>query len=396
MPSMDTTPHPLAKKTTRRKFRETLVRCCFRLPAYGIVLTAALLLGHIVLKGSRALLSPEAPFLNISFLTGKPQTLHVFEPKDQANQLEALSAERLRLREASIRQRPGVETRRALRQLDKEIRQAERELRAASLTFSDAEFRATGNKPSTQDFYYETYAYCAGGIGPAIAGTAVLVAGASAIALFLGILCAVFLSEYSRKSRTLFLVRLSILKLAGVPSIVFGLFGFGLFVHFFGWGISILSGWWTLAFMILPVIIVSSESALRAVPQSYREGALALGASKWTTIRTNVLPCALPGILASSIMGTARVAGETAPILFTAAFALRDKYPWEDLSHWSDFFFQGVMALPYHLYVVSQKLPQNDYTRDMQYGTALVFLLLVGSFALASILLRIKVRQDAD
>lgn len=154
-----------------------------------------------------------------------------------------------------------------------------------------------------------------------------------------------------------------------------------------------IAGWFTLAIMALPVIITASEESLRAIPKGFREGSLALGASKWTSIRTNVLPYALPGILTSSIMGIARVAGETAPIMFTAAFALRDQLPWEGLKNPGDFLFQGVMALPYHIYVVSSKIPQNEYTQAMQYGTAFVFLLIVGFFALSSILLRIRIRK---
>jgi phosphate transport system permease protein len=189
------------------------------------------------------------------------------------------------------------------------------------------------------------------------------------------------------------LIRLSILNLSGVPSIVFGLFGFGLFVLLFDWGVSMLAGWLTLAIMALPVIITASEESMRAIPKGFREGSLALGASKWIAIRTNVLPYALPGILTSSIMGIARVAGETAPIMFTAAYALRDRLPWEGLENGSQFFFEGVMALPYHIYVVSSKIPQNEYTRNMQYGAALVFLIIVGFFALSSILLRAKIRK---
>jgi phosphate transport system permease protein len=145
--------------------------------------------------------------------------------------------------------------------------------------------------------------------------------------------------------------------------------------------------------MVLPVIITASEESLRSIPQGFREGSLALGATKWTSIRTNVLPYALPGILTSSVLGVARVAGETAPIMFTAAYALRDNLPWEGLENPFQFFFQGVMALPYHIYVVSSKIPQNEYTERMQYGTAFVFLVIVAGIALTSILLRIRMRK---
>src|SRR3954470_8206586 len=144
--------------------------------------------------------------------------------------------------------------------------------------------------------------------------------------------------------------------------------------------------------MVLPVVITASEESLKAVPMGFRAGSLALGATKWQTIRKNVLPYALPGILTSSILGIARVAGETAPIMFTAAYALRDDMPWK-VAKFTDFFFQGVMALPYHIYVVSSKIPQNEYTERVQYGTAFVFLVIVALIAGVSILLRNHLRN---
>jgi len=264
----------------------------------------------------------------------------------------------------------------------------------------DTEYRAyresriasalVAGEPAPQ-FKSESYVYSAGGIWPCIVGTVLLVVGSMAIALTLGVASAIFLSEYARDGAFVRFVRLAILNLAGVPSIVFGLFGFGMFVIFFDWNVSLLAGWFTLAFMVLPVVITASEEALKAVPQGFREGSLALGATKWQTIRSNVLPYALPGILTSSILGIARVAGETAPIMFTAAYVVRDKLPW-DVEKVSDFFFQGVMALPYHIYVVSSKIPQNEYTSRVQYGTAFVFLGIVALIALASILLRNNLR----
>jgi len=163
-------------------------------------------------------------------------------------------------------------------------------------------------------------------------------------------------------------------------------------VIFFGWNVSLMSGWFTLAFMVLPIVITAGEEALKSVPRGYREASLALGATRWQTIRKAVLPYALPGILTSTILGIARVAGETAPIMFTAAYAMRDQLPWQ-VSKLTDFFFQGVMALPYHIYVVSAKIPQNEYTERVQYGTTLVFLLLVALIAAASILLRNGLRK---
>ena len=237
------------------------------------------------------------------------------------------------------------------------------------------------------------FSYSGGGIFPAIVGSILLVIGAMVIAVLLGVFCAIFLAEYGKSGRFLSIVRLAILNLSGVPSIIFGLFGFGLFVIFFDWNVSLLAGWFTLAIMVLPIIITASEESLRSIPQGFRESSLALGASKWTMIRTSVLPYAMPGIITSSILGVARVAGETAPIMFTAAYAKRSELPWEGLEHWTDFFFQGVMALPYHIYVVSTKIPQNEYTIDMQYGTALVFLAFIIAVTSLSIILRSRLRK---
>ena len=246
---------------------------------------------------------------------------------------------------------------------------------------------------ATVEIPSKDFSYSGGGIFPAIVGTFLLVIGAMLIAIILGVFCAIFLAEYGKSGRFLSTIRLAILNLAGVPSIIFGLFGFGLFVIFLDWNVSLIAGWFTLAIMVLPVVITASEESLRSIPQGFRESSLALGASKWTMIRTSVLPYAMPGILTSSILGVARVAGETAPIMFTAAYAKRTELPWENLEHWSDFFFQGVMALPYHIYVVSAKIPQNEYTADMQYGTAFVFLALVIIVASSSIILRNKLRK---
>ena len=231
------------------------------------------------------------------------------------------------------------------------------------------------------------------GIFPMIFGTAARVFVMTLFVLPVGVITAIYMTEYAHRSSMLVrLLRGAVNNLAGVPSIVFGLFGFGLFVIFLEWNVSLLAGWFTLAFMVLPVVITASEESLKAVPKGFREGSLALGATKWQTIRKNVLPYAMPGILTSSILGIARVAGETAPIMFTAAYVVRDKLPWE-VDKISDFFFQGVMALPYHIYVVSSKIPQNEYTARVQYGAAFVFLFLVASIALASILLRNRMRN---
>jgi phosphate transport system permease protein len=224
-----------------------------------------------------------------------------------------------------------------------------------------------------------------GGILPAIVGTLSLVLGTIAVALPLGMATAIYLSEYAKAGRFTRTIRLAIVTLAGVPSIVFGLFGLGLFVIFLGFGASILAGCLTLACMILPTIIVASEEALRAVPQTFREGSLALGATKWQTIRKNVLPYSVSGMLTGSILGIGRAAGETAPILLTVAAFYLPKLPKS--------IFDQVMALPYHLYILATQHPDVAAVRPMQYATALVLLLLVLGVNLVAILLRIHIRK---
>ncbi|MAV39698.1 MAG: phosphate ABC transporter, permease protein PstA [Puniceicoccaceae bacterium] len=391
--------HTFAKHFSQQKLVESCALNLLRLSTYLVILFAGYIFLDIGINGSKAVFKAEAPFINIDFLTQKPQTLHVFEPKEIDIQLNQLNAEILALKLkdkklSTLEKEASEKIKESIYKLTEQKQTLDLARVEGRLLYSDSEYRALSTVPSQSDYAYETYAYSGGGIGPAIIGTCLLVVGSIAIALTLGVLCAIYLSEYSRPGKTLQIIRLSILNLSGVPSIVFGLFGFGMFVLFFGWGVSMIAGWFTLAIMALPVIIAASEESMRSIPRGFREGSLALGASKWTAIRTNVLPYALPGILTSSIMGIARVAGETAPIMFTAAFALRDQLPWEGLEKASDFIFQGVMALPYHIYVVSSKIPQNEYTQTMQYGSAFVFLFIVGFFALSSILLRIRVRNQ--
>jgi len=224
-----------------------------------------------------------------------------------------------------------------------------------------------------------------GGILPAILGTIYLTTGTILIALPLGMASAVFLTEYAKQGYLNQSIRLAIVTLAGVPSIVFGLFGLGLFVLFCGFGVSIISGSLTLACMILPTIIVSSEEALRSVPRALREGSLALGATKWQTIRRNVLPYAVPGMMTGAILGVGRAAGETAPILFTAAVAFKMVLP---ASVWSD-----TMALPYHLYYLATQGQDVVKVRPYQYGTAFVLLALVLAINLVAILIRSHFRK---
>jgi len=224
-----------------------------------------------------------------------------------------------------------------------------------------------------------------GGIFPAIVGTIYLVFGALIFAIPLGMGSAIYLSEYAMQGRLNRSIRLAIITLAGVPSIVFGLFGLGLFVLFFGFGASILSGSLTLAFMILPTIIVSSEEALQAVPMGLREASLALGATQWQTVYKSVLPFALPGMFTGSILGIGRAAGETAPILLTVAAFFLPRLP--------NSIFDQVMALPYHLYVLATQHPDTTKVLPMQYGTALVLIIIVVFFNLTAIILRNKFRK---
>ena len=311
-----------------------------------------------------------------------------------------------------------------------------------------------------------THSYSGGGILGPIVGTALLVIICMTAALFTGIAAATFLNEYARKGAFTKSIRLAMLNLAGVPSIVFGLFGLGLFVmlapcltstphteskfsiplapiastpqlrvveekkvhmetrdlstsevvaaakansqeyfhdgwtylSFQGWGTCMLAGGFTLAIMVLPVIITSCEESLRAVPMGFREASLALGATKWQSIRTAVLPYALPGILTASVLGITRVAGETAPIMFTAAAAERSDLPWEAVQAtgfgaFVEFLQQSVQALPYHIYTVAGRIPQSEYTEPMQYGSVLIFMLIVMALAGLSIWLRIHFRN---
>ena len=224
-----------------------------------------------------------------------------------------------------------------------------------------------------------------GGIMPAILGTFYLTAGAIIIALPLGVVSAIYLSEYARQGPVIRLTRIGINCLAGVPSVVFGLFGLGLFVVFLQFGSCILSGALTLGFLILPTIIGASEEALKGVPQTFREASLGLGVSKWQTILRIVLPNALPGILTGSILGIGRAAGETAPIMFTAAAFFTAKLPKS--------VFDEVMALPYHVYVLATAGTHIEETRPIQYGTILVLVALVLGIDLIAIITRSYIRK---
>ncbi len=221
-----------------------------------------------------------------------------------------------------------------------------------------------------------------GGIFPALLGSFYLVVGSILFAAPLGIFAAIYLTEYAKKGKAVRMIRIGVNNLAGVPSVVFGLFGLSVFVKYFGFGVSILSGAATLAIVILPTIIRASEESLLAVPDEYRHASLAIGATRWQTVKKVVLPAAMPGILTGCILGIGRVAGETAPIIFTAATFFSMRLP--------SSIFSEVMALPYHIYalVTTGTMPYKQV--PLAYGTAVVLLALVLMINLVAIIMRIK------
>ncbi len=223
----------------------------------------------------------------------------------------------------------------------------------------------------------------AGGIWPAIFGTLYLTLGTAIFAVPLGIGAAIYLSEYAPENRWTRIIRIAIISLAGIPSVVYGLFGLGLFVLFLQFGTSILAGSLTLSIMTLPIIISTAEEALRVVPQAFRIVSVSVGATKWQTIRRIVLPQALPGIITGVILGLERAAGETAPILFTVAAFFLPRLPNSPLD--------ATMALPYHLFVISTQVPGMPI--KIQYGTALVLLTFVLSMNIIATNIRSKARK---
>ncbi|MFA4824298.1 MAG: phosphate ABC transporter permease PstA [Methanoregula sp.] len=224
----------------------------------------------------------------------------------------------------------------------------------------------------------------AGGIFPAIVGTLYLVMGAIAIALPLGVGAAIYLVEYTREGRITRLIRTGVDLLNGTPSIVFGLFGFAFIVMYLNVGVSLLAGQVTLALMVLPTVIRTTEESLKNIPQSLREGSLALGATQWQTISRVVIPPAVPGIVTGAILSIGRAAGETAPIMFTAVVFSSRFLP--------DSVFQPVMALPYHLFILATNVPGSSTNK---YGTALVLLLLVIGFYSVAIIVRTHFQNKA-
>lgn len=222
----------------------------------------------------------------------------------------------------------------------------------------------------------------AGGIFPAIIGTFYLTIGAAIFSVPLGIAAAIYLAEYAKDNRWTRLIRLAIINLAGIPSVVYGLFGLGLFVIFLQFGTSILAASLTLSLMTLPVIISAAEESLRSVPQAFRTVSISLGATRWQTIRKIVLKEALPGILTGVILGLERAAGETAPILFTGAAFFLPRLPHSP--------FDATMALPYHLFVISTQVPEMPI--QIQYGTALVLLAFVLTMNIIATVIRSRAR----
>ena len=222
-----------------------------------------------------------------------------------------------------------------------------------------------------------------GGILPAVIGTVLLTFGTAIASIPIAVGAAVYLAEYARDTWLTRAVRLAIINLAGIPSVVYGLFGLGLFVLFLGLGTSIVAGSLTLGLMTMPVVISTAEEALLSVPQRFRVASRSLGASRWQTVRQVVLPNALPGILTGVILGLERAAGETAPILFTVAAFYLPQLPRSPLDQ--------TMALPYHLYVVSTQVPGMPL--QVQYGTALVLLILVLSMNLVATIIRSRFRR---
>ncbi len=363
----------IRKGLPKGHFKDLAVRLMLGITTYCIVIIAALLFFKIIKDGVPVLFTAKAPFVDLGFLLDKNETLHVFD-----------DAQGLR------HQLPASQ-------------------------YSDY-IKSHGEAPIYNE---QTFSYSGGGIIGPIVGTALLTIGSMVLALFFGVSAAIYLSEYAKQSPFIHAVRIAILNLAGIPSIVFGLFGFSVFVlavpvitstpsdrslltlplfigdavlSFQGWNSSLIAGCATLACMILPVIITASEESLRAVPQGFRDASLAMGATRWQTIRTCVLPFSMPGILTSSLLAITRVAGETAPIMFTAAVAAKDDLPWQALANPFDLLSSQVQALPYHIYTLAARIPASEYTQRAQYGSVFVFLILVATLSFGSMLLRAKLR----
>lgn len=365
--------NPFEKKKGWAERRELLGITLLRIATYIIIACALFIFSDIFIKGTPTLVKSEAPFINTEFFTESPQILSVWHDTN------------------------GNEY---------------------SMTQTNFDAWVLEN-PSKEVIDKHDYTASGGGVLGPLMGTAFLVIICMSIALFIGVSAAIYLSEYCGDGKLMSIIRLAILNLAGVPSIVYALFGWGVFcymapnyveviadrslfafsvgsgyISFEGWEQSLLAGGFTLAIMVLPVIITACEESLRAVPKGFREASFALGATRWQTIRKAVLPFALPGVLTASVLGVTRVAGETAPIMLTAAASDKSKLPTEvlaDEGFWS-FLTQSVQALPFHIYTLA-KFPNSAHVKPMQYGSIMVFLLLVMGFALLSMILRNRLRN---
>jgi len=227
-----------------------------------------------------------------------------------------------------------------------------------------------------------------GGIWPAIVGTFWVSLVSVVFSVPIGMFTAIYLNEYAKQGRLIRIIRMAIRNLSGVPSIVYGLFGFALFTLMFNFGLSVISSGLTLGLLTLPWTITASEEALKTVPFGYREASLALGATKWQTIKTNVLPYAVPGMLTGSVLGLARAAGETAPILFTGV-----AFFWPILPGFPELFTQQFMALPYHLYILATQHHEILKVRPLAYGTAFVLITLIILMNSLAIWIRYRFRK---
>ncbi|MGC6426979.1 MAG: phosphate ABC transporter permease PstA [Akkermansiaceae bacterium] len=330
--------NPFVAKTRTRRNKDFAGSVLFAAATYFLLTCAVWIFCKIAFAGVPVLFDSEDSFINWDFLTKSPETLVVFENE---------AGDKVKMDQSD---------------------------------FTDWK----KENPDAVINNEKGLAYTGGGILGPLVGTALLVVVCMVVALIVGIAAAIFLNEYAGQGRFIGMIRLAIMNLAGVPSIVFGLFGFAAFCLALGMGASALAGGLTLAVMVLPVIIAACEESLKAVPKGFREASLALGATKWQCIRTAVLPYAAPGILTASILGVTRVAGETAPIMFTAAVADKASLPGG--------LMDSVQALPYHIYTFA-RLPSTPETIAVQNGTVFVFLMLVMGFSGLSIFFRILFRS---
>lgn len=228
-----------------------------------------------------------------------------------------------------------------------------------------------------------------GGVGPEVLGTIYLTIGAMLFAIPIGVIAAIYLCEYARPGRVINLIRTCISTLAGVPSIVFGLFGLAFFLNTLHVteSKSVLAGSLTLALMVLPTIIRASEEAILAVPKAYKEAAMGLGAGRWHTVVTVVLPAALPGILTGIVISMGRAAGETAPIIFTAAVSMGEIFPFHEALG------NPTMALPWNIYNLCTEHEAVGEIRHVQYGMVFTLVLIVLLLNMGAIIMRARIAK---